>query len=101
MRYNAELGKNAVHIANIMPAKAKFAARNAPQHLKNAFADFISNAISIIITRNAVFRSMLTNSGIFSMKIISENNPPAAEEKRNLIGLKDTPVMVVLALRRR
>ena len=101
LRYNEVFGKNVVHTANIIPAKAKFAARNAAQHLKNALADLSSKAISIMAVRKTVFRRILTQTGMFSMKTVSEKNPPIKDEIRNLHGLNELPVIAVLALSRR
>lgn len=84
-----------------MPANAKFARKNAPQHFRKVFNDFAPNAIKTIAERNTVFIARFNMKVMLSTKIISEKIPPAQAESKNLVGLKLQPVIAAVALRSR
>jgi hypothetical protein len=66
---------------SIIPAKAKLERKKAPQHLRKALIDFVPNAMKTIATKNNSLMAMFKITGMFSIKIISEKNPPAADAR--------------------
>ena len=86
--------------ASIIPAKAKFERKKAPQHFIKALNDFAPNAAKTIRHINKNFIDVLRIGGMFFAKIISENAPPIAEASRNRFVLKMQPVIAAVALSR-
>lgn len=99
--YIVAFGATVMQIASIIPAKAKFVRKKAAQHFINDFIDFAPKATKTIKARNVILIIKFRKCGIFSIKIIRENNPPIADAVRKRTGLNWLPVIAALALRSR